>query len=334
MLSESGFFLFLYQILIMNCSVCNSGDVAFVCKVNGFDTYRCQNCGLIFTSPIPNDRILDEFYQGFLFNKPDLSELKSKIPSKKKELLKTIRLAEQDCKGKSFLDYGGGTGLTYAAAKSCGFESYYYDIDKQAIQFTIDNLGLQPEYIISNSETDLRKFDVIMCDNVIEHIKQPDELLRLLFGKLADGGILIIKTPRASNTESIFIFSVWGLVYFKKALYENSIFTALKSIFIHRYWHAEPPRHLFSFSDKSMKILAKEVCGNGVIIDIDSYEMPFLRYSLGYVLLHISNPFLLILVLLILSPLMLIELPIFILKFILVKTRLVSLAGMIVKIQK
>lgn len=318
----------------MNCSVCNSDDVVFICKVNGFMAYRCRNCGLIFTSPMPDDRIINEFYQGFLFEKPELSDLKLKIPRKKRELMQTVGLSESNCNGKSFLDYGGGTGLTFAAAQSCGFETYYYDIDNQAIKFTIDNFGLKPEYIISNPETDLRKFDVIMCDNVIEHLKQPDYLLRLLFGKLQKGGVLIIKTPRASNTESIFIFAVWGLVYFKKALYENGLSTALKSVIIHRYWHAEPPRHLFSFSDESIMILAQKICGNDINIDIDSYEMPLFRYSLGDIFRHIAKPSLRIIIIILLFPLILIELPIFILKFLLVKARLVSLAGMIVKIQK
>jgi SAM-dependent methyltransferase len=318
----------------MNCIVCNSKDVSFVCKMNGYDIYRCKTCGLIYTSPMPDDKTINEFYQGFLFDKPNVAKLKSKIPSKKNELIKTIGLKEQDCKGKSFFDYGGGTGLSFAAAKACGFDTYYYDIDNQAIEFAIENLGLKPENIISNPENDTKKFDVILCDNVIEHVKDPKQLLSFLFGKVNEGGILVLKTPRASNIETAFIFSVWGLVYFKKSLFENGLVTALKSILVHRYWHTEPPRHLFSFSDKSMLVMAKESCEPNCHTEVSSYEIPFFKYSIGDVLLHIRNPFLRCVILLVCLPVILLEIPVIILRLMLVKLRLISLAGMTVRIVK
>jgi SAM-dependent methyltransferase len=318
----------------MNCLVCDSQDVAFVCKMNGYDVYRCKSCGLIFTSPMPDDKTINKFYQGFLFDKPDVAKLKSKIPTKKRELLKAVGLKEQDCEGKSFFDYGGGTGLSFAAAKTCGFDTYYYDIDSQAIEFAKDNLELTPENIISNPESDSRKFDVIICDNVIEHVKNPKYLLNFLFSKLNVGGILVVKTPRASNLETAFIFSVWGLVYFKKSLFENGLVTALRSIIVHRYWHAEPPRHLFSFSDKSMELMAQESCEPNCSVEVTSYEIPFFKYSIGDVLLHIRNPFLRFVVLFACLPVILAELPVIILRFLLVKMRIISLAGMTVRIVK
>jgi SAM-dependent methyltransferase len=283
---------------------------------------------------MPDDKTINEFYQGFLFDKPNVAKLKSKIPSKKNELLKTIGLKEKDCKGKSFFDYGGGTGLSFAAAQACGFDAYYYDIDSQAIEFAKENLGLKPENIISNPENETKKFDVILCDNVIEHVKEPKQLLRFLFGKLNEGGILVLKTPRASNIETAFIFSVWGLVYFKKSLFENGLATALKSILVHRYWHAEPPRHLFSFSDKSMMIMAQESCGLDCAVEAASYEIPFFKYSIGDVLLHIRNPFLRFFILIMFLPIILLEIPVIILRFMLVKLKIISLAGMTVRIVK
>jgi SAM-dependent methyltransferase len=283
---------------------------------------------------MPDDKTITEFYQGFLFDKPDIAKIKSKIPAKRKELLETIGIQEHDCKGKSFFDYGGGTGLSFAAAQSCGFDTYYYDIDSQAIDFAKENLGLKTENIISNPENDLRMFDIILCDNVIEHVKDPKQLLSFLFAKLNSGGKLVVKTPRASNLETAFIFSVWGLVYFKKSLFENGLVTALKSILVHRYWHAEPPRHLFSFSDKSMGIMAKESCEPNCNVDVKSYEIPFFKYSIGDVLLHIRNPFLRFVILFVCLPVILLELPVIILRFMLVKLRIISLAGMTVRIMK
>lgn len=328
------FLLLLSQTYFMNCLVCESNKAGFVCKMNGYDVYRCKSCGLIFTSPMPDDKTINEFYQGFLFDKPNIQNIKSKIPSRKKDLLRTINLKEQDCVGKSFFDYGGGIGLSFAAAQACGFDAFYYDIDNQAIDFAIKYLGLRPENIINNPENDSTKFDVILCDNVIEHVKDPKHLIGFLFDKLNTGGILVVKTPRASNLESAFIFSAWGLVYFKKSLFENGLVTALKSVIVHRYWHAEPPRHLFSFSDKSMIVMAKESCAPNCQVEVSSYEIPFFKYSIGDTLLHIRNPFLRLIFLIIFLPIILLEIPVIILRFVLVKLRIISLAGMTVRIVK
>lgn len=318
----------------MNCLVCDSQDVAFVCKINGYDVYRCKSCGLIFTSPMPDDKTINEFYQGFLFDKPNVGKLKSKIPSKKIELLKTIGLKELECKGKSFFDYGGGTGLSFAAAIECGFEAYYYDIDNQAIQFAQDNLGLKADNIISEPEKDSRKFDIIMCDNVIEHVKNPHELISMLYNKLVEGGQLIIKTPRASNTETLFIFSVWFLVYLKKVIFVNDLKTTIDAIFVHRYWHAEPPRHLFSFSDKSMELLVQKSCGNDCKIVTDSYSIPYFKYSLADILLSVKDTFLRVFLFINLLPFIAMEFILALYRVIFVKLKLVSMSGMIVKIRK
>jgi SAM-dependent methyltransferase len=318
----------------MNCFACDSENVVFVCNVNGYKIHRCMHCGLIFTDPMPDDKTITEFYQGFLFDKPNVNKLKSKVTNRKKELLATIGLTEKACSGKSFFDYGGGTGLTYAVARECGFETYYYDIDNQAIQFAKNNLELKTESIISEPEKDSRKFDIIMCDNVIEHVKNPDVLIRMLFNKLVAGGVLIFKTPRASNTETLLIFSVWFLVYLKKVIFGNDLKTSIDAIFVHRYWHAEPPRHLFAFSDESMKLLVQKNCGNDCEIITDSYSTPYFKYSIADILLSIKNPFLRVFLFINLLPFIAMEFVLALFRIILVKLKVISMSGLIVKVRK
>jgi SAM-dependent methyltransferase len=75
-----------------------------------------------------------------------------------------------------------------------------------------------------------QSFDVVTLDQVIEHVRDPAELLRGIHGVLADGGSLILTTPNAAG---------WGAWLFGRR-------------WIH--WHA--PYHLHFFSAASLRRLA------------------------------------------------------------------------------
>ncbi len=318
----------------MKCVACHSEASIKISVINKFDVYKCRNCGLIYTSPLPDDEVLNSFYQGFLFEKPQLSDIKNQIPKKKKELKRIFDFSSFDLSQKNFLDFGGGTGLSWIAAKEIGLDAYYFDIDKQAKEFVVSNFGLDELHSIDNPNESEKKFDYILSDNVIEHLKNPVDFVQNLYNILNPGGQIVIKTPRASNCESFFIFSVWFLVYFKKAVKENGLLNGLKSTFVHRYWHCEPPRHLYGFSDLSFKKMFEKTIANEARVSVSSYILPAFKFSIGDVLLHVKNPILRYVLLLIFLPVIILELPVIGLRYLLISLKLISLSGMIVKIEK
>jgi SAM-dependent methyltransferase len=318
----------------MKCVACNNEITNSICTINSYDVYKCPNCGLIYTYPLPDDETLNSYYQGFLFEKPNLEKLNLSIPAKKLELEQLFDLNKNGISAKSFFDFGGGMGLSWLAAKNLGLNSYYYDIDGEAREFVISNFGLDNEHILTNLESNSSCFDYILSDNVIEHVKDPHEFIRRLYNLLNPGGLIVLKTPRASNFETFFIFTVWFLVYLKKAFSGNNLKKALSSVFVHRYWHIEPPRHLYAFSDKSFEKIIESVLPAGVNYSIDSYRLPVFKFSLVDVLMHIRNRFLRTLVIILLLPLIIAELPVILLRYLLVVTNLLSLSGMVVRISK
>lgn len=257
------------------CPICASENTQEQLNWGRYKINSCHNCRLIFTTPLPSDSELEAFYQGFLFQQPDILHFQRKIKNRKKELKRLFNFNENKntFSGKKFLDFGAGTGIAYKAACDLGFETYYHDLDKQAMAFTSKHFGLTSEFIIDDIEECDIKFDFIFSDNVIEHVKTPVTFVEKLLNRLEDGGTLVIKTPHAGNTETYFnpMISIKG--YFLSALKYNSFLNVIRS-YIQRFWHCDPPRHLFSFSEESLKQLAIKLKRNSIHSEINYYRTP------------------------------------------------------------
>ena len=212
-------------------------------------------CDLIFTSPLPTAQELYEYYQGFLFHQPDEKSIPPEIERRKKQLKHYFNV-DENSSGKSFLDYGGGTGIMYHTAASIGLDTYYFDLDEEAKNFTRRQFGLTDKNII----TDLgeKKFDYIFSDNVIEHVKDPIAFTKDLYDQLKEGGELVLLTPNGRNTEIFFYPIIVYALYVKEAIRYNG-FSELFTILIHRPWHCDPPRHLFALTKKSFITLAQKI---------------------------------------------------------------------------
>lgn len=275
---------------MINCHICNSKLTNKLLKwKKKYNLYICNKCNLIFSHPQPTGREILDFYKGFLYNKPDNKKIRTLILKKKKEIIKIFNLSQKNIAGKSFLDYGGGTGVTYQATKELGFDVYYQEIDEKAINFVKKIFGIENYKIFKNinsiKEKNL-KFDFILCDNVIEHVKQPINLAKNLFNLLKRNGILIFKTPNGRNTELIFYPEISILGYFLNALKYNSLKKSVLAYF-KRIWTCDPPRHLYAFSKPNLIIIAKIL--KIYNFKIEYYHSPLFKYFFYSTLLKFKS---------------------------------------------
>lgn len=263
------------------CPICEADDIKHILNWRTYSICKCKRCELIFTQLMPTNVELTAFYQGFLFREPGKNEifkLKRHRATELKMLFKFDRNLYVQAP-KTFLDYGGGTGIVYGTATDLGFDTYYHDLDEKALSFTTVNFGLHPEKVIKNINECENKFDYIFSDNVIEHVQDPCNFVRNLINHLEDEGKIVIKTPHAGNTETFFnpLLIIKG--YFLPALKYNSITDAIKAFRI-RFWHCDPPRHLFSFSEKSLHILMEKLNYSGIEYEVLYYKIPWFENTI------------------------------------------------------
>ena len=114
-----------------SCLICNSPSKYLYKWTPPYSLCYCPSCKTLFGDPMPSDHKLSEFYQGFLYRKPDAIRLKKLIERKKKEIQKLF--GDYIKTGRSFLDYGGGTGIASLAAAELELEVTLYEIDNDAI---------------------------------------------------------------------------------------------------------------------------------------------------------------------------------------------------------
>lgn len=236
---------------VTDCPLCSNTSKIELKWHKRFSIASCKSCKLLFSTPMPDERELQEFYQGFLYRKPDVAKIESLAQKKCSELHKYFGKRKS---GSTFLDFGAGTGITTNAAMKLGWDVHFQDVDQKAHEFVAENLDIKQNRMhYSMEDIPLNHFDMIMCDNVIEHVTDPVGLVRDLSARLRDGGSLVFKTPNAFNTELYFFPKVCLLGYVKSSRTHTGSSKDAFKILRKRFWNCDPPRHLFSFTKPSFE---------------------------------------------------------------------------------
>lgn len=228
------------------CPICSSRQ-SFRLSANIIKNYRairCNNCDIETIDPLSSFESQQRFYNNYALRKsndkigPEFLILYEKIFS---YLLKKIK----SNKKKLFLDYGFGTGafLKFVAQKGyktvgVEFDDYYckilseysqkYDLDISTINIQTRPLSAIADY----------KYDCITLFSVIEHMKNPLELLSSLSKLQSKGGIIYIECP---NNDALYL----------------KVKNKLRSHIGRKnhYNSLNPPQHLYGFNQKSLTVL-------------------------------------------------------------------------------
>lgn len=138
----------------------------------------------------------------------------------------------------SVLDIGCGFGETLGYHQNRGCDVYGVEAD-QNIQRVANEFGYKVQVGLFNSDNYKEAyFDYVTLDQVIEHVTDPNTMLRGIERVLKSGGVIIITTPNLSG---------WGARLFGRYWIN---------------WHA--PYHLHHFSVESMQASAFQA---GLILD-------------------------------------------------------------------
>jgi len=283
---------------------------------------------------MPDEQLLMDFYQGFLFNKPSKGIIQNEVRKRKKELSKLFLLDSLNT-NKTYLDYGGGTGSSFKAACELGLSAYYQDLDEEAKNFVKEIHGLDKDHIIEDIKKTPIRFDYIFSDNVIEHVKDPVKFISDLKDLLNNDGQMVIKTPHGMNTEIIFYPFISLKGYTFAALKYNSLRVVFKSYF-KRFWHCDPPRHLYSFSKQNLELIAKKAGFREDEMEFSYYRVPIFEFSLTkmFVSIKARHGIRSMVLRLIYLPIIPIELLSKLIQVVLISFGVLSAGGIVLKVRK
>ncbi|MFH2058571.1 MAG: class I SAM-dependent methyltransferase [Pseudomonadota bacterium] len=208
---------------------------------NDFGIFRCNHCQLLQLSNPPEN--LDPYYvdydphSRYFFQLSPIKQVFIRTMFFLYSHVSVLRFKEwifgifvTKRKGR-ILDYGCGSGVYMSMLDAKKWEKYSADMFDPDEAFKKYNKDINYTNITKESLPDGISYDVIRMNHVLEHLKDPEKVLRNLSSKLKENGEIVIAVP---NGDSI--------GYLKK-----------------KYGLWDAPRHLFWFNEKNLKQLIEKV---------------------------------------------------------------------------
>lgn len=220
------------------CAACSSTSSMAKVEIFGFRYRECDDCGSLFMENMPDDVALEDLYRGErysnvieqLYANPEVVDYRIETIAVPK-----VEFVEQHMTSskKSWLDIGCATGEVLSVADKRGFKTFGLEANETERQFAMDRHGLEVanEYI---DETTLHKYKgqygVISMYGVLEHIKDPQSIIRNIAAMQEPGDNLTLEVPHYPSISS------YSQILFPDKVNRNII----------------PPFHLYLFSEKGL----------------------------------------------------------------------------------
>jgi len=245
-----------HAVKLIPCDLCTSESFSkqfekLSSRNEMFTVQKCTRCNLLQVNPQPDLETVKPYYTKEYFNKRTDRGYDNYFSSKLKNQLfrvyemnlsdagffkyekEIFHIRKMNHSVPSFLDVGCAAGYFVEYMKNRGWNASGIEISRDAADFGINELKLQiiVDDFFSSRELEEKSFDFITLWASIEHMHSPMKVMKRLNQLLKPGGRLMISTCR------------YGIL----AKYRG------------RNWrYMNVPEHLYFYSMKNMKRLAKE----------------------------------------------------------------------------
>lgn len=216
-----------------DCPVCGDAidrvlikDV--IARGSRYDILRCDRCGVGRTSPVPRPEELAGMYATGGYRTGEGRRFRGMI-----EALIVVsrqqrrRRIEKYVKNGAVLDVGCGRGLFLDIMRRHGWRVAGVEIDREAADRASRSYGIEviEEAGMPTALPD-GHFDVVTIHHVLEHLPDPEGLIRECARVLKGGGLLVVNVPNLQSLQATFGKGAW--------------------------FHLDPPFHLYHFSEEGL----------------------------------------------------------------------------------
>lgn len=163
----------------------------------------CDDCGLIFTNPMPTDEALETFYE-----RDYRKEYQGEASPRPVHLLRGEKRAEARLAllrphlqpGAAVLDLGAGAGEFVASAAKAGFAARGIEPSVEFSAFARRHFGVDVRQGAWQSlDPAAGIFDIVTMHHVLEHLSEPVAALMHLRKILTPSGLLAISVPNIAD---------------------------------------------------------------------------------------------------------------------------------------
>lgn len=184
---------------LVACNLCHGTHTTPFAQRDGMQVVRCASCGLVYVNP---RRDAESIFQHY--NSGQSSRIQYYLDvenADRRTFSQILDLADRLAPGRgALLDIGPNTGTCLALARERGWQTYGVEINAEAARYCREQRGLNVISGVLGSQTYAENsFDIILMGDVIEHLRDPLDLMRLVERILKPGGAVIISTPNIAG---------------------------------------------------------------------------------------------------------------------------------------
>jgi SAM-dependent methyltransferase len=180
---------------VVACNLCQSTETQPFAERDGLQVVRCAACGLVYVNP---RRDAEHIYQHY--NSGQSSRIQYYLDvevADRRTFSAILDLAERLAPQRGdLLDIGPNIGTCLALARERGWEAFGVEINADAARYCREQRGLNVAAGALDEHTYAEdSFDIVLMGDVIEHLRDPLALMRVVYTILKPGGAVIISTP-------------------------------------------------------------------------------------------------------------------------------------------
>jgi SAM-dependent methyltransferase len=187
---------------------------AVVVTVEGYDVIDCEACGFRHIDPLFSEAQLKKFYDSEFYQseRPDYFE---RMEADKEWWMLRYRhyyeLMEAHAPGRRILDIGSGPGYFLEAGRERGWEVLGFEPSRVASDYArARGLAVVNDFFSAAAAKAHGAFDAISLSMVLEHVRDPIQLIEDARNLLAPGGVLLLVSPNDFNPLQITLWRKLG----------------------------------------------------------------------------------------------------------------------------
>lgn len=168
-----------------------------------YSLYRCSCCGMVFVSPMPEMTDRGNLYR------ESVLEYETTLKTRHWRVLSLIKRLKPEGR---LLEVGSSYGALLEILTAAGYSCEGIELDQKAVAFAKSKgLNIREGTVETTlRENDYEKYDIIVADNVLEHVAELRNLGILLGRCLSLGGVLLVICPNLNDYRR-FLIPGWAL---------------------------------------------------------------------------------------------------------------------------
>jgi 2-polyprenyl-3-methyl-5-hydroxy-6-metoxy-1,4-benzoquinol methylase len=182
------------------CEVCGASAFRSIGEKDAHRFERCQACHLERIEPQPTDETLARIYGEHYYDGWGLQTDEQAVEHIKRSTFQRVLRGLGDARGR-LLDCGAATGFLMGVARDLGFDVYGVELSEFGAGKIAERFGQAHAFQGNLEDAPFEKgsFQVVtMCD-FLEHVRDPEAVLRRANELLAPGGKLALTLPHVGS---------------------------------------------------------------------------------------------------------------------------------------